>query len=197
MKIYFAEAPFVEPQQSKLMPILHEIGREHDAVIFGEGSPDIPFADVAPALAGYFDGMIANFEQPDSLLKQKVLYMHSLGKSVLVGMNIRLDPAEVLTDIAEPPFDPVEKRPKRVYYINDESGATAIKIQRNGLSKVQLQTWLKDQDYLFRRRTGLLPPTEDFRVQSFDHKWHGAESDARLDNLDAALRAHGEPGLDD
>lgn len=176
MKIYFAEAPFVDPAESKLVAQIESLMPEFRSTLFPELRPDVPLQDAKPVLKRV-DTVIADFKEPNELLRDKVLYAHSIGKSVLVGMSIRLNPAEVLSEIASPPYDDVEKRLKRAYYIDNENGITAIKVQRGGLSKMQLDNWLRSQQYLKNRRTGAPPPSEGFRVQYQDKRWHGAELD--------------------
>lgn len=159
------------------MPVLRELAPAYDATIFSEGEPNVPFAEVEPMLQES-DGMIATFAEPDPVLKQKVLFMHAMGKSVLVGMNPRLNPSEVLSEIAEPPYDDAEKRPKRAYYIyGEDSKSHAITVNRNGLSKLQMEIWLTSQRYLYRPPDAPELVTEPFEVILSDRSRHGAEAD--------------------
>ena len=197
MRVYFAEAPYVDPRESRLVSQVQALMPDYRGELITEPRPNLPLDDAIPVLKKV-DTLIANFEEPDELLRDKVLFAHSIGKSVLVGLKLSLNPETILTDKSKPPYLELEKRTSRAYYLyGDDSKVYAIKHQRLGLFKEQVKTWLDGQEIKRRMANKISPPDEPLQIQLRDGTVLGPEIDDRLEKFDKALREHGFPGLDD
>jgi hypothetical protein len=127
------------------------------------------------------DAVLAEFNQPDDELQQRIIYANMAGKRILVAVE-KTQTSHKLLDRFPAPFPGhiTSKEPAKSYWIKDPVYHTRdISVYHaTMLQDIRLKTWLGSFDVL----------TEADRRRE-------AEIDKRLDAFDAALRAHGEKGL--
>lgn len=176
MEIAIAHSPTLSPSESWIVNVLQNASTYNEVVYRPEDVRPVPVENSAHFNIETFDGLVADFKQPDPELEQMLQRAHSLGKGVLVFLPPNKDPMQYVPSFGEPPQHDTEKRLAYAYWVNPGGvRGNEICVHRRDERGMRLKVWLGSQ--LIRLGEAAATQEADFKLEIADGKRYGAEAD--------------------